>query len=1041
MQALSIKSRMTLAVSVLVAVVLSVSGFIALSYFRSELKETISGQQLTLITSVAENLDHSLAQSRDELAEIAKSVTPDMLADGERSQRFLDGRGKNEIRFDNGIFLLSREGRLIAETPFLPGWRGRDFSFRAYFKKVAETGRPCISDPYVSSQAHRHPAIMFAAPVLDAKGELAAVLAGSVDLQNDNFLGKLSRLKVGRSGYLSLYTADGVVIAHPDRSRTMNKVAPSGKGALLGSALAGFEGSDERVNGSGVPVLSSFKHLREVDWVLAANYPQSEAYAAIYRAQRYFCWALGAMVVLSVFPAWFLMQRMTAPLLLFTRHVRELPGREGDERFAAVTAGGEIGALAETFNTMVRELDRKQAALRESAELYRIVARFASELAVWRAPDNSIRYISENCLELTGYGEEAFYASPELIDEIVHPEDRRRWLRHTLDRDENGVTRPLDIRIVTRGGEVRWLNHTCHTIYGSDGEFFGVRGSFRDITPRKRLEKELQTQKEFAESLLENATVPICVVDAGHRVISWNRACEELTGVERPEVVGSDLLWKAFYDHERPTLADILIDGNCEKLAQYYEVYSKSPFLAEGMQAEGWFPGLKGVDRYLCFDAAPIRNGKGELVAVIETLHDITPRKKAERELSKSRAELMVRHEQLSNLFSQVEIAKKEWERTLDCTGELVMLVNNSGRIRRCNRAVGELAGISYDRIIGADWQEIVLTPEMDAGRFNGQSGELYHRATGRWYYLASYPFKEGDALEVSGAVVTLHDTTEVKRVSAALENAYAELKATHAQMLQKEKMASIGQLAAGVAHEINNPIGFVSCNLGTLDKYVGRMKEFISLLEEKIAPIALPEVLSELAGKKKGLKLEYVMGDAVALIRESLEGSERVRKIVADLKSFSRLDEAEHKQANINECLESTINIVWNEIKYKATLKREFGELPQLKCHPQQLNQVFMNLLVNAAYAIEKQGEITVRSRYADGSILVSISDTGCGIPAEIRDRIFEPFFTTKEVGKGTGLGLSISYDIVKKHGGEISVASEVGEGATFTVRLPVVE
>lgn len=1041
MQASSLKSRMTLAVSALVVGAISISGFIGLSYFHSKFKETISGQQLTLISSIAENIDHGLASMRAELAEIAKTVTPAMLRDAARAQRFLDDRGRTVTRFDNGVFLLSREGRLIAETPFLAGWRGRDFSFRAYFKKVVETGRPCISDPYVSSQAHQHPAIMFAAPVFDAKGGLAAVLAGSVDLQSGNFLGKLPQVKIGRSGYLSLYTADGVVVAHPDRQRVMKKVGMSGKSALLGMAMADFEGSGERVSESGVPVLSSFKHLREVDWVLAANHPLAEAYAAINEAQRYFYWVLGAVAGFSVLIAWFLMQKMTAPLLLFTRHVRELPGREGAERFAAVSAGGEIGALAETFNTMVLALDKKQEALRESAEFYRVVARFTSELALWRAPDNSVRYISGNCREITGYGDEEFYASPTLIDEIVHPLDRRHWLRHTLDKDENGAAVPLDFRIVTKGGEVRWLSHSCTAVYSSSGEFLGVRGNYTDITQRKQLEEELQAQKEFAESLLENATVPICVVDNRHRLISWNRACEELTGVKRSEIVGTDKLWQAFYDHSRPVLADMLIDGNYENLAQYYEVYSKSPFLPEGIQAEGWFPSMRGEDRYLCFDAAPIRNGKGAIVAVIETLHDITQRKGAERELRKSRAELMVKHEELSNLFSQVEIAKNEWERTLDCTGDLVMLVGNSGEIKRCNRAVGELAGRSYAQIVGAKWQEIVLTPEMDAGRFAGQSGELYHYPTGRWFDLASYPFKEGDALEVSGAVVTLHDTTEMKRVSAALEKAYAELKETHAQMLQKEKMASIGQLAAGVAHEINNPIGFVSSNLGTLDKYVGRMKEFIATLEEKLASIALPEVMSELEGKKKGLKLDYVLGDATELIRESLEGTERVRKIVADLKSFSRLDEAAHKQANINECLESTINIVWNEIKYKATMRRALGELPQLKCHPQQLNQVFMNLLVNAAHAIEKEGAITVRSWHDKGSIFVAVSDTGCGIPAEIQNRVFEPFFTTKEVGSGTGLGLSISYDIVKKHGGEIYVASEVGKGTTFTVRIPVVE
>jgi two-component system NtrC family sensor kinase len=171
------------------------------------------------------------------------------------------------------------------------------------------------------------------------------------------------------------------------------------------------------------------------------------------------------------------------------------------------------------------------------------------------------------------------------------------------------------------------------------------------------------------------------------------------------------------------------------------------------------------------------------------------------------------------------------------------------------------------------------------------------------------------------------------------------------------------------------------------------------------------------------------------------MEGAERVQSIVADLKSFSRVDESEYKQADINECLRFAINIVWGRIKNKATLKKELGEIPRTRCLPRQMSQVFMNLLVNAAYAIEDQGVITVRSWAEDGYVCVSVADTGRGIPEANLSRLFDPFFTTKEVGKGTGLGLNIAYDIVKKHNGEITVRSEPGKGTEFTVRIPEVE
>jgi signal transduction histidine kinase/CheY-like chemotaxis protein len=277
------------------------------------------------------------------------------------------------------------------------------------------------------------------------------------------------------------------------------------------------------------------------------------------------------------------------------------------------------------------------------------------------------------------------------------------------------------------------------------------------------------------------------------------------------------------------------------------------------------------------------------------------------------------------------------------------------------------------------------------------------------------------------------------------VEEAYEKLKLTQAQILHQEKMASIGQLAAGIAHEINNPVGFIMSNLNSLHKYINKMTEFIEVLADVRTGNSDPAVslrASDRVGEyRKAHKIDYIVEDARNLIKESFDGAERVKKIVQDLKSFSRVDEAEFKMADINAGIESTINIVWNELKYKAALHKEYGDIPQTKCNPGHLNQVFMNILVNAAQAIEKKGDISIKTWRSDGHINVSISDTGPGIPADKITRIFEPFFTTKEVGKGTGLGLSIAYDIIQKHNGYIGVDSELGKGTTFMIKIPVVE
>ncbi len=293
---------------------------------------------------------------------------------------------------------------------------------------------------------------------------------------------------------------------------------------------------------------------------------------------------------------------------------------------------------------------------------------------------------------------------------------------------------------------------------------------------------------------------------------------------------------------------------------------------------------------------------------------------------------------------------------------------------------------------------------------------------------------------------------TKLEQKRAEIEAAYAELKNVQSQIVQQEKMASIGQLAAGVAHEINNPMGYIISNLGTLQTYTEKTKEFLTVQAEvktellKMAGdvqqcrLPLEALAAKLEEAKVRLGIEYVLSDTEDLLKETLDGADRVKKIVQDLKSFARMDDM-RKISNVNEGIESTINIIWNELKYKAVVEKELGVLPEISCNLGQLNQVFMNLLLNAVQAIEDSGRIAIRSWQEGKFIFISVSDTGKGIAPEEINRIFEPFYTTKEIGEGTGLGLSVSYDIVKKHGGEISVASEPGQGTTFTIKLPISE
>jgi PAS domain S-box-containing protein len=372
-----------------------------------------------------------------------------------------------------------------------------------------------------------------------------------------------------------------------------------------------------------------------------------------------------------------------------------------------------------------------------------------------------------------------------------------------------------------------------------------------------------------------------------------------------------------------------------------------------------------------------------------------------------------------------------------------VFYMDRVGHYIGCNRAFEQFFGLAQHELINRSIRGInpmkphELHEKMDQeclaanqpcryeARLANVKGEAFDVIITKAPYLA-------DMGKLGGIVGTFTDITERKQSEIMLQQ-------MQGQVIQQEKMASIGQLAAGVAHEINNPMGFITSNLTSLSKYADRFDEYIAALQQSLFSCPTHPDTVEIDKLRQKLKVDYLISDVRELVNESLDGANRVQRIVQDLKSFSRVDQVECCRTNLNKALETTINIAWNELKYIATLDRNFGDIPEILCYPQQLNQVFLNLLVNAAQAMEKQGNIIVSSWSDDDHVFVSVKDNGKGMPKEVQKRVFEPFFTTKEAGKGTGLGLSISADIIRKHGGEMSVESEPGAGTTFIVKLPL--
>ena len=467
------------------------------------------------------------------------------------------------------------------------------------------------------------------------------------------------------------------------------------------------------------------------------------------------------------------------------------------------------------------------------------------------------------------------------------------------------------------------------------------------------------------------------------------------------------------------------------------------------------------------------RCAQGELLTVTKSI----------RLLSHDGAPLLLLHAVLTRSERKAEDALahtlSQLRATLESTGNGILVIDWQGKIDSMNRLFGKMWEIPDDLLDAHDDAGIlafvsgrVVEADLLRGRLgsivdSGETLDLLHHQDQRVFEISSRPQYLGE--QIIGRVFGFQDITHRMQAEVALRESRnlleqrvlartADLNAANEtlqqekerqailiqrleeaqnQLMQSERMASIGQLAAGVAHEINNPVGFVNSNLGSLQRYVTDMLSLLSAYER--AEPALPEAETKAIHQvKTDIDVEFLREDVVSLLAESLDGLKRVTRIVQDLKNFSHVDESERQWADLEAGMESTLRVVWNELKYKAEVVKVFAGIAQIECFPLQINQVFMNLLVNASHAIEKRGTITLRTGQDQDGVWVEVQDTGRGIKPEHLSRIFDPFFTTKPVGQGTGLGLSLSYGIVKKHGGRIEVASTMGVGSTFKVIFP---
>ncbi|MEE4311043.1 MAG: PAS domain S-box protein [candidate division KSB1 bacterium] len=694
---------------------------------------------------------------------------------------------------------------------------------------------------------------------------------------------------------------------------------------------------------------------------------------------------------------------------------------------------------------------------KQSEEILRLVTENVPDVIYSLDGSGAFLSVSPSVEKLLGYRVEALIGTSVFL--LVHDDDRARMKSSFMKsiRESDSAIRRYRFRMVSKEGRVKHIESN-RQLYFENGKVIRSDGILRDVSERIKLEKQIEERSEslgrlnedldqkakelekktyllananvellsiqeqleeknaemesllqeltrernFISAVLNTAGALVIVLDTNGTIVRFNRACEVSSGYRVDEVVGKKI-WDVLLNHD-----------DAELFRKQFEKMSSS---RSATHMETALRTKEGQSRIISWSNTVILTATDEVEYIVTAGIDITVRKKFEESL---------------------RISEERFRSLVENANDIIFSLTPEGDISYVSPRFTELLGYAVPNYLGTHFTDVFHAEDVNASKKwfenelkgNGKPGAIEFRlihsdGSIHWFLVnSSVIFDEsGNAIEMIGVA---HDFTDMRKVLDDLEEANCSLKETQSQLVQSEKMASLGMLVAGIAHEINTPIGAVNSMHDTLFRAINRMK---SVIQQRLTKE--PEVENELANAFK------IIEKANKVIQN---GTNRVIEIVRRLRSFARLDEADLKDADIHEGLEDTLTLIHHEIKHDIKVTRNFGEIPRITCYPGQLNQVFLNLLINARQAISGKGEIRISTSHENGEIRVAFQDNGSGISKTDIGKIFDPGFTTKGSGVGTGLGLSICYQIIHDHNGTIEVESVPGEGTTFTVVLPVV-
>ena len=1017
----------TKAILLILCVLLPALVIIALAGFheRDSRIEAAEKEMLIVAQSLASQQEENTAAIRQILNTIAEYPEVKKMNVKACNELFARLIAKNP-QYTN-ISLARPDGILIAASqPFAPG--SINLKDRKHFRDVLRTRDLSVGE-YVVGRLSKAPSLNFTYPVVDADGNLSAVVI--VAFKIGGYEEFIKQLKLPKDAAVAISDHRGVRLFRWPEHKDAMPGMPLAENAMAVMNGKADQGVYRQMSSDGIRRVNAFKRLS-----LRENGPPY-CFIAVGTSEAALSEAVNRHMALQfLIMASLACATVAAALLLFrftilnpVRTLVSAANRIGEGQLNARTelphTDDELGRLARSFDDMAGELEERE---RERDKARRDLQRANEELedriqertAELKESEGRFRAIYESSNDaIMLHDEKRFIGCNDRTLEIFGIRERGEFLEMSV-YDVSPPTQPdgrdsreaalAHMRAAYADGHERfdWVHRRQNSeefhaevllsSFAYGGETI-LQSTVRDITERKRSET-------LYRILTESSVGVVFIVQDGKfrfinkHAIAYTGYLEDLRGRDADFMIHpEDRAMCAAYARE-------MLNGT-RTTAYEYRIVTRENLI-----------------RWISQILTPIvHEGRP---AILGNALDVTDLKESQTRL-----------EEIQALESSI----------MSAIPHVVVGLQND-RILFVNDAAEEVFGWKPEELIGNTLDIFCQHKNECRDMMSRLLAETANESSPRSETEIHCLRRDGRNIVCKVTSSRTGKTAGDKTV--AIFEDITDKKMSHIQLLQAEKMASIGKLAAGVAHEINNPTAFVSSNLNTLSEYVkdmigvgGQYKALLSSLRGMNPgddiPAAIGDRVRQIEEFEARVRIDDIHEDAVALIGESQEGTGRISRIVQDLKNFAHPGEEKETTFNVNENIESTLNIVWNELKYKAVVRKDYGDIPRILGYPQQLNQVFMNLLVNAAQAIPDKGEIRISTKSDGGYIEIGISDTGVGIPPENLPKLFDPFFTTKEVGKGTGLGLHVAYSIIEKHRGTIAVDSTVGTGTTFTVRIPI--